>query len=292
MSFSGFLSATISSATCKALAVFQNSTGFKKATILTAGLIALLPTPYTEAASIRFLVGYPTEANAPYYLDSGSEVPANNPGYSVEVIQELGKRVKEVRFQLVRCQFNDCLEQVKTGQLDGFFNAPYREHWLFTGKYPFTRAEVDPRQKLYGEEYALYRIKDNRTVTTDGDRIYGLKGQSVAVKVDSPVISMLEENNHPVVSFATTTEALQGMLRREAAAAVLVTAHVEALARMHPELSDLISRAEYSLYEEDYYLMLSRQFYAKKPWLAEKIWTEQTKIQQEMAEKLANKYIR
>ncbi len=264
----------------------------KTASLLGLGLITLLPVTLADAAPVRFLVGYPIEADAPYYLDSGTEIPANNPGYSVEVMQEVGKRVKEVRFQLVRCEFTDCLEQIKTGKLDGFFNVPYREHWLFTGKYPFTKAQVDPRQKLYGEEYALYRIKDNRRVTTDGDRIYGLKGQSVAVKTDSPVIPLLEENNYPVVSFATTTEALQAMLQREVPAAVLVAEHVETLARMHPELSDLISRAEYSLYEEDYYLMLSRQFYAKKPWLAEKIWTEQTKVQQELAEKLANKYIR
>jgi len=103
---------------------------------------------------------------------------------------------------------------------------------------------------------------------------------------------MLKENNYSVLSFPTTTEALQAMLRRETPATVLVIDHVEALARMHPELTDLISRAQYSLYEEDYYLMLSRQFYAKKPWLAEKIWTEQTKVQQELGEKLANEYIR
>lgn len=255
-------------------------------------LLAVLPYKLAEAAPIRFLVGYPTEAAAPYYLDSGTEIPANNPGYSVEVMQEVGKRVKEVRFQLVRCEFSGCLEQIKTGKLDGLFNVPYREHWLFTGKYPFSKAKVDPRQKLYGEEYALYRVKDNRRITTDGDRIYGLKGKGIAVKNESPVIPLLEANNYPVLSFPTTTEALQAMLRREVPASVLVVEHVETLARMHPELTDLIGRAEYSLFEEDYYLMLSRQFYAKKPWLAEKIWTEQTKVQQELAERLANKYIR
>lgn len=244
------------------------------------------------AAPVRFLVGYPTEADAPYYLDNGDQVPANNPGLAVEIIQEVGKRVKEVRFSLVRCEFSDCLEQIKTGKLDGLFSVPYREHWLFTGKYPFTKAKVDPRQKLYGEEFALYRIKDNRKVTTDGDRIYGLKGEGVIVRSNSPVKALLEENGYSMLSFGTTTEALQALLRREAPAAVLVKEQVEALAAMHPELSDLISRAEYSLYEEDYYLMLSRQFYAKKPWLAEKIWTEQTKVQQELTEKLANKYIR
>ncbi|WP_028303959.1 substrate-binding periplasmic protein [Oceanospirillum maris] len=255
------------------------------------GLTSLFISSSLFAAPVRFLVGYPTEANAPYYLDSGTEVPKHNPGYSVEIMQEVGKRIKEVRFKLVRCEFNQCLEQIKSGKLDGLFNVPYREHWLFTGKYPFTKAKVDPRQKLYGEEYALYRIKDSR-VSTDGDRIYGLKGEGVAVKNNSPIIPMLKENNYSVLSFPTTTEALQAMLRRETPATVLVIDHVEALARMHPELTDLISRAQYSLYEEDYYLMLSRQFYAKKPWLAEKIWTEQTKVQQELGEKLANEYIR
>lgn len=253
-------------------------------------LSALLPVT-ANAAPVRFLVGYPSEANPPYYLDNGTEVPANNPGYSVEIMQEVGKRVKEVRFELVRCEFSQCLEQIRSGKLDGLFDVPYREHWLFTGKYPFTKAKVDPRQRMHGESYALFRIQDTR-VSTDGERIYGLKGAPVAVKQDSPVIAHLEEQGYPVLSFATTTEALQAMLGREAGATVLVTSHVEALARMHPELSDLVSRAEYPLLEEDYYLMLSRQFYAKKPWLAEKIWTEQTKVQQELAEKLANKYIR
>ncbi|OOV88812.1 substrate-binding periplasmic protein [Oceanospirillum linum] len=260
--------------------------------ILTLSLLTLMPYTQAEAAPIRFLVGYPTEASAPYYLDSGSEIPANNPGYSVEIMQEVGKRIKEVSFKLVRCEFSQCLEQIKTGKLDGLFNTPYREHWLFTGKYPFTKAKVDLRQKLYGEEYALYRVKDDRKITTDGDRIYGLKNRGISVKNHSSVIPLLEENNYPVQSYATTTEALQALLRREVPASVLVVSHVEALARMHPELSDLISRAEYSLHEEDYYLMISRQFYAKKPWLAEKIWVEQTKVQQELGEKLANKYIR
>lgn len=264
----------------------------KQVAAIGTGLIMLLMCSLSEAAPVRFMVGYPTEANAPYYLDSGSDIPANNPGYSVELIQKLGKRVKEIRFELVRCEFNECLELIKTGKLDGLFNVPYREEWLFTGKYPFTKAKVDPRQKLHGEEYALFRIKDNRQISTDGDRIYGLKGQGVAVKAASPVISVLEKNNYSMTSFPTVTEALQAMLRREVAAAVLAAEHVELLASRHPELSEMISRAEYSLYEEDYYLMLSRQFYAKKPWLAEKIWTEQTKVQQEAAEGLAEKYIR
>lgn len=272
---------------------FTRFTSVKKtASALGLGLITLLPISLAEAAPIRFLVGYPTEASAPYYLDSGTDVPANNPGYSVEVMQEVGKRVKEVRFQLVRCDFEDCLEQIKTGKLDGLFNVPYREHWLFTGKYPFTKAKVDPRQKLHREEYALYRIKGERKVSTDGDRIYGLKGKSIAVTNGSLALPRLEANNYPSLSFTTTTEALQAMLQREVAAAVLIVDRVDALALAHPELADLINKAEYSLHEEDYYLMLSRQFYAKKPWLAEKIWAEQTKVQQELAEKLNKKYIR
>lgn len=266
------------------------ATGSGVTALLLAGIL-LLSHPQAAVAQVRFLVGYPINAEPPYYLDTGEQIPENNPGYSVELIQALGKKVKEVRFELVRCSFEECLQQVRTGQLDGLFNVPYREHWLFTGKYPFTKAEVDPRQKLHGETYALFRVKDTR-VSTDGDRLYGLKGGSVAVKHNSPVIPLLEENGYPVETFNTTTEALQSMLRRETKATVLVVEHVEALARMHPELTDLISRAQYSLYEEDYYLMLSRQFYAKKPWLAEQIWTEQTKIQRELSEKLENKYIR
>ena len=258
---------------------------------LAALLSLLLPFGSAQAATTRFKVGYPMEASAPYYLDSGTEVPANNPGYSVDIILETDKRVKELNFQLVRCEFSQCLEQVKTGQLDGLFNVPYREQWLFTGKYPFTKGHVDTRQKLYGEEYALYRVK-NTPISTDGDRIYGLKNRSVAVRYGSPVISQLESNGYALLSYPTTTEALQALMRREAAAAVLVVGHVETLARMHPELTDLISRAEYPLLEEDFYLMISRQFYAKNPWLGEKIWEEQTKVIQELAEKLESKYIR
>lgn len=263
----------------------------KTSALIGFSLTCLMLSTQLSAAPVRFLVGYPTEASPPYYLDSGTQVPDNNPGYSVEVMQAVGKKIKEVRFELIRCEFKTCLEQIKTGKLDGLFHVPYREHWLFTGKYPFTKAKVDPRQKMYGEEYALYRVKDTR-ISTDGDRIYGLKGQSVIIKNDSPVAPLLADNNYPILSYPTTTEALQAMLRREAPAAVLVVEHVEALARMHPELTDLISRAQYNLHEEDYYLMLSRQFYAKKPWLAEKIWTEQTKALQELSEKLDNKYIR
>mgnify|MGYP001040968286 CR=1 FL=1 len=253
------------------------------------GLLAL-SSSISQAAPLRFLVGYPTTSHPPYYLDDGTAIPANNPGYSVEIMQELGKKVKEIKFQMVRCEFNDCLQQIKTGKLDGLFNVPYREEWLFTGKYPFTKAKVDPRQKLYREEYALYRVKDTR-VSTDGGRIYGLKGKSVILTQNSAVVDQMKKHDHPIMYKDTTTTALQTLLQREAPAAVLIVNHVETLARKHAELAGFISRAMEPLYTEDYYLMLSRQFYAKKPWLAEKIWEEQTLIVNEQGAMLEEKYI-
>lgn len=259
---------------------------------LATSLCALLLTaPFAQAAAkVRFLVGYPIQSHAPYYLDDGTAIPENNPGFAVEVMQQVGKKIKEIKFQLVRCEFNDCLQQIKTGKLDGLFNVPYRDEWLFTGKYPFTKAKVDPRQKIYREEYALYRVKDTR-VSTDGGRIYGLKGRSVIVTQHNAVEPLLKEQNYPLLHFATTTAALQSLLQREAPAAVLAVNHVETLARKHAELAGFISRAEEPLITEDYYLMLSRQFYAKKPWLAEMIWDEQTKIITEQGDALAEKYV-
>ena len=101
----------------------------------------------------------------------------------------------------------------------------------------------------------------------------------------------LKEYDYPLIHKATTTEALQTLLQREAPAAVLIVNHVEALARKHAELAEFISRAMEPIYTEDYYLMLSRQFYAKKPWLAEKIWEEQTLIVNELGAMLEEKYI-
>lgn len=254
-------------------------------------IIGLLLAYPLHAAPVRFLVAYPTEANPPYYLDNGTEVPENNPGYSVEVIQAVGRKVKEIRLEITRCRFEQCLDKIRSGDIDALFNVPYRDKWMFTGKYPFTKAKVDPRQRLYGEEHAVYRIKDTR-ISTDGDRIYGLKDRSVAVKRNTPLLTHLEQKNYPVLLYPTNTEALQSMMRRDAPAAVLVAQHVEALARMHPELTELISRSEYPLLEEDLYLMISRQFYAKKPWLAEKIWEAQTEIVQQRGPALEEKYIR
>lgn len=259
--------------------------------LLTFLIAILLFSGWAQAGSVRFKVGYPTEAHPPYYLGGGATVPADNPGYAVEILQEVGKKVKEVRFSLVRCQFDDCLQQIRSGKLDGLFNVPYREEWLFTGKYPFTKAKVDPRQKLYREEYFLYRVKDTQ-VSTDGRRIYGIRNQSVLLANNSAVADKLKEENYPLVRKANTTKALQALLQREAPAAVLVGTHVETLARQHGELADLIRRSHEPMLTEDYYLMLSRQFYAKKPWLAEIIWEEQTKFVNTIGPRLEEKYIK
>lgn len=247
----------------------------------------LLPVQ-VEAAPLRFLVGYPDQSHVPFYLDSGTDVPLN-PGFAVEVMQQLGKKIPEVKFELVRCSFQTCLEQVKTGKLDGLFNVPYREAWLFTGKYPFTKAKVDDRQRMNREEYALYRVKDT-LVSTDGGQIYGLKGRPVIIPAQHPLDEWLQQYDYPLIMANSTTEGLQKLLQREAPAAILVVEYVEHLAQKHPELIEMIRRSEESIYTEDYYLMLSRQFYAKKPWLAEKIWAEQTKIVEERYGDLAAKY--
>lgn len=245
-----------------------------------------------QAAPLRFKVGYPVDAHPPYYTDSGTQIPAKDPGFAVEILQAVGKQVKEVKFSLVRCQFDDCLQQIKTGKLDGLFNVPYREEWLFTGKYPFTKAKVDPRQKIYREEYFLYRVKDTQ-VATNGRRIYGIRNQSVIVAgVHSAVDKQLKEEKYPLLRKANTTEALQALLQRESPAAVLVGNYVETLARKHPELAELIRRSHEPMMTEDYYLMLSRQFYAKKPWLAEIIWDKQTEFIQSNGPRLEEKYIR
>ncbi|OPX56227.1 extracellular solute-binding protein, family 3 [Oceanospirillum multiglobuliferum] len=258
------------------------------------GLLALLLfgtllfSRMAEAAPIRFLVGYPDETHVPFYLDSGTNVPLN-PGFAVEVMQQLGKKVSEVKFELVRCSFEQCLEQIRIGKLDGLFNVPYREKWLFTGKYPFTKARVDDRQRMNREEYALYRVKDT-LVSTDGGQIYGLKGRPVIIPAKHPLADWLKEHEYPLIVANNTTDALQKLLQRQAPAAVLVVEYVEHLARQHPELVEMLRRSEESILTEDYYLMLSRQFYAKKPWLAEKIWAEQTKIVAEKYNDLSSKY--
>ncbi|OAN93662.1 amino acid ABC transporter [Marinobacter sp. EhC06] len=256
--------------------------------------LALIPLCLFLAASLPAVaetvlhVAYEDKTQFPYYMGDTEKV-LENPGAAVELVRLVEERIPGLRIKFSRYPWKRCLAMLETGQVDGIFNASYNAARTRIGEYPRRDGQVDPTRRLTTISYHLYALPD-----TD----LGWSGEAFKdtdLEIGAPlgysIVNDLEQLGVSVMKVRSSRQSLQLLIAGRVHAVALQSVTADFLLSRNADQLPGIVRIEPPLKTKPYYLMLSREFKAANPELAEQIWDAIGELREEKLETLAQPYL-
>jgi polar amino acid transport system substrate-binding protein len=202
---------------------------------------------------------YETRANPPRYLGNGTAINWDRPGLTLELLRELGARLK-VNLAIHRFPWNRGLYLVETGEADGIFHASYKSERERIGVYPRTPdGAVDPSRALFVQSYFLHVLRGS-PVRWDRRTITGLDGKAVGATAGYSIVGDLEASGLRVETGKIQGINLNKLVSgRIAAYAELENMAAAAIAEDPAAYSDIVT-LQPPLVSKPYYLLLSHAF--------------------------------
>ena len=242
----------------------------------------------TNNKQITLTFGFEDRLNPPYVLTE-SEINWEKPGITLEVLQLVADRL-DINIEFARMPWARNLEQLEANRLDGVFHASFKAERMELGVYPMKDGEVDPSKRIMTNIYYLYKLK-NSAITWDGESFANVDGKIGAV-IGFSIVGDLQALGIDVHEVSDQRQSLQMLTRGRLAAVADLGTMTDLYLETYPdEFADVI-RVEPPLSNKEYYLILSHQFVAEQPELAEAIWDEIRKIRESGEyNEIAKKYL-
>ena len=201
------------------------------------------------------------------------------PGYSSIQTQEVEKQLG-VPIKLVPRTWKQCLDDVKSGAVDGAINASFSKDRAEFAAYPIKLdGEPDPSKRMYRATYALYKAKGDG-LSYDGSKLQGLTG-AIGAQTGFSVIAQLKQLGAKVDdSMSKANELLKAVAAGKLQGAALQTTEADdSLGEMGDQKAK-IERVATPLAEKPYYTILNKAFAAKYPQFARQLWQTQGKVRE------------
>jgi polar amino acid transport system substrate-binding protein len=192
----------------------------------------------------------------------------DNGGLNFELLNEVGRRIGVV-FDYQSMPWKRCLAQLKANQVGGAFAVSFSKERLALGAYPGGQ-QADPAQRMHVDRYVLARRKGSR-VDWDGKAFRNLEGR-VGFQLGYSVGDFLRAQGVLVDEGSQRSDELLQKLVSGRVDAVALGGG-DALRLVRGPLAAQIEVLPLPLLEKPYFLMLSHDFVARQPALAERIWT-------------------
>jgi polar amino acid transport system substrate-binding protein len=190
-------------------------------------------------------------------------------GLDFELLSEVARRLG-LQFDYQSMPWKRCLSQLKASQVQGAFSASFTSERTALGVYP-GGDRPDPERRLHMDNYVLVRRIGSK-VDWDGHNFLHLNGR-IGIELGYSVGDFLRARNVPVdEGTQRSDELIEKLLAGRVAAAAVLGGAISARLVREPALARQIEVRYPPLVEKPYYLMLSRQFVATEPALAERIW--------------------
>lgn len=229
----------------------------------TFGLLAscLLAGPAAAAARPSIPLCFERQEVLPWRTLDGS-------GLNFELLNEVARR-SGIDFDYQSMPWKRCLAQLKANQVVGAFSVSFNAERQAFAAYPGGR-QADPNRRMHIDSYVLARRVGTK-VDWDGKAFHDLDGR-IGIQLGYSVGDFLRARNVPVDEGSQRADELvEKLLAGRVAAAALGGATAKRLMR-NPAIAGKIEVRPVPLVEKPYYLLLSRQFVATDPALAERIW--------------------
>lgn len=253
---------------------------------LLAGLTLSASRP--AAADTVLHVAYEDKTQFPYYMGDTQRV-LDKPGAAVELVKMLEERIPGLQIRFSRYPWKRCLTMLKTGQVDGIFNASFNTSRTRIGEYPWEDGQVDPSRRLTTISYYLYTLP-NTEIGWNGEAFED-PDISVGAPLGYSIVNDLENLGVSVIKVRSSMQSLQLLKAKRVKAVALQSVTADYLLANNPDQLEGIVRIAPPLKTKPYYLMLSRQFKAAHPELSEQIWDAIGELREEKLETLARPYL-
>lgn len=233
-----------------------------------AGLLALfLVAALTQpAAAVDLRLGYIDQELKPFLIGDGPDIPAR-PGMTVELAQRAAAKVG-ASLQLTRLPLPRLIEEVRAGRQDGVLSLRYSAERAAELVFPLLAGQPDPNRHVARLAYSLYKRK-GEAVRWDGSHLTGLQNP-VAVGGSPLIGKRVKALGAQIVRSDTGTQmfGMLAMYRVDAAVTLEVMAD-----RLLPEQGyTQIEKMTPPLVVEEFYVPVSKDFYARNRDLAERFW--------------------
>ncbi|MBF0227897.1 MAG: hypothetical protein HQK76_20820 [Desulfobacterales bacterium] len=116
-------------------------------TVSTFFIITLLFLPIVSESKTKVTFGYEDQQNFPFYIGTGRDIDWNKPGISIELLKLLETKL-DIEIDFVRMPWKRCQMDLKSGTLDGIFNASFKKERTEFGVYPMKNDKHDPSLRV------------------------------------------------------------------------------------------------------------------------------------------------
>ena len=238
-------------------------------------------------AETVFTVAYENKTQLPYYIGESSSVLPDKPGAAVELRRRLESSVPGLKVVLKRYPWKRCLSELEKGNVDGIFNASFKEKRLQFGNYPWKDGAVDTDRRLTTISYSFYRTKDS-AFSWDGENVTGVI-KSIGAPRGYSIVGDLKKKGLDVSEANSSESNLMKLVHGRVSAIALQTVTGDYFLKTDTRFAN-IQKIEPPLKTKPYYLMISRQFGKANPELSEKIWDSVSTLREQALPVLTEKY--
>lgn len=207
----------------------------------------------------------------------------NHTGHNFRLLDAVAARVG-VRFDYRGLPWRRCHSALSTGEVDGAFANSYTPERRAMGLYPRgngPEGSPDARYRMFVDGYVLVRRRGDPVRLEEG-RIVGLDGP-VGSQAGYSIVDDLRRKGVAVEEGSPDPMALLRKLAEgRVGAAALGTSKMRELEATGDPVFERLETLPDPLVRKDYFLMLSRQRYARDPALAEALWEAIAELRDEV----------
>lgn len=219
----------------------------------------------------KVVIAYASEPSPPYYLGQGSEIDAQAPGYVVELLNLVAKKL-DIDLQFRRVPWTRALQELEMNRVDGLFDASYKPDREKIGVYPGPLGQPDAQKALYRRAYYLFAtpksfLNWDRQTLKDNIRPIGLKrGFAISDFLEKQKVNTEVFNDREQMYYALSAGRLAAIADLEEDGNLFLS--------QNGAKFSTIAKVEPALQVKPYYLMLSHGYVQKSPAQAQALWQE------------------
>ncbi len=261
-----------------------------KSKIIYTILMILLFSSYANA--YQMTISYEDKEQPPYYMGNSNKVLTDNPGVAVEIIQRVGTIIDGLEITLKRTPWSRCTAELSSNKVDGIFNASYKEERLKIGQYPTTdgnlKGPVDTSRRITKISYSFYSLSENN-IEWDGIKFIPAD-KIIGAPLGYSIVGDLKKKGLIIEEAPNTEMNLKKLVYKRIIAAALQDVTADSIIKSNPIQFEKIKKLTPPIITKPYYLMLSHDFVAEHPVMAQKIWDAIKTIRENEIEKILSKY--
>lgn len=184
---------------------------------------------------------------------------------------KMAEKIYGGKVEVVGLPWKRCLEDAKSGAIDGVVKISYSADRTAFLVYPMAGDKPDANKRLLIDSYSLYRMKGSTAAAWDGKTLK-VDG-AVGAQSGFSVVKQLQGLGARVDDGTRSADAnLTKLVGGRVAAVALQTEEGDISVASSPEAKDKVERVSPVLVEKPYFVVFSKQFHGKEEAAAKKLW--------------------